>query len=124
MLLFKPEHVKPVDSGLKTETRRIWKKKRCKVGSIHKAKTKMLSKNYFALLKIKAVWKEEFHCITEEGARKEGGYTRDAFIDKFFEINPKIAELTGEGAVPFNVWVIDFEKVGVGNLPIDSKEFA
>jgi hypothetical protein len=73
MLLFKPEHVPLILEKTKTETRRIWKKRRCKVGSIHKAKTQMLSKEYFAKLKILDCHKEEFRCITEEGAKAEGG---------------------------------------------------
>jgi hypothetical protein len=109
MLLFKPEHQESIRNGVKTQTRRIWKRSRCKIGSIHKAKTVMLSKEYFAKLKILDCHREEFHCITEEDAKAEGGYTRAAYIEKFFEINPKIDKITCHGQVPFNVWVVEFE---------------
>jgi len=108
-LLFKPEHVPLILNKTKTETRRIWKRSRCKIGSIHKAKTEMLSKEYFAKLKILDCHREEFHCITEEDVQKEGGYTRRSYIKKFLEINPKIDELTIHGQIPFNVWVVKFE---------------
>lgn len=125
MILFKPEHIKPILDGQKTQTRRIWKKARVKKGSVHKAKTKLFSKDYFALLKIKDVWKEEFHCLTDEDARKEGGYTREAYIRKFFEINPKLWELTDHGSLPFNVWVVEFEVIRQGqNLIVEAVENA
>ena len=71
----------------------------------------MLSKEYFAKLKILDCYKEEFHCITEEGAKAEGGYNRASYIEKFFEINLKISKLTTHGKIPFNVWVVKFELV-------------
>ena len=69
----------------------------------------MLSKEYFAKLKILDCHREEFHSITEEDAQKEGGYTRASYIEKFFEIFPKINKITCHGQVPFNVWVVEFE---------------
>lgn len=116
MLLFKPEHVESIDNGLKTETRRNWKKPRVTVGSIQKAKTQMLSKDYFALLKIKEIYQEKLRSITEESAKAEGGYTIDSYVDKFYEINYK---LDREETYPFIwLWVVKFEKVGLGNKPI------
>jgi hypothetical protein len=88
MLLFKPYHVKLIQDGIKTQTRRIWKKPRCKVGSVHKAKTKMLSKEYFADLYIIDVHKEHLLDISEKDAWCEGGYTRDQFLNIWDEINP------------------------------------
>ena len=121
MLLFKPEHVKAIDSGLKTQTRRTWKKPRVTVGSRQKAKTQMLSKNYFAVLRIKNVYQEKLRSISEEDAYAEGGYTRQSYIDKFYEINSK---LDREEFAFLWLWVVVFEKVESGNLPIDSPEFA
>lgn len=121
MLLFKPEHVKSIDDRIKTETRRTWKKARVTKGSIQKAKTQMLSKNYFALLKIKEVYQEKLRSITEESAYAEGGYTVDSYIDKFYEINTKEDR---ENYAFLWLWVVKFEKIGPGNLPIDSKEFS
>jgi hypothetical protein len=108
MLLFKPEHVEPILKGLKTQTRRIWKKPRVLVGSTQKAKTVMLSKEYFALLKITGLHHEVFQCLTEEDAKAEGGYTKESYLKKFWEINPKVFKYTDGGKIPFNVWVVDF----------------
>lgn len=52
MILFKRHHVEPIKNGTKTETRRAWSKMRVLPGSSQKGKTKMLSRDYFALLKI------------------------------------------------------------------------
>jgi len=50
MMLFRPEHVKPILNGTKTQTRRTWKRPHVRVGGVYKAKTQMLSKRYFARL--------------------------------------------------------------------------
>jgi hypothetical protein len=122
MLLFKPEHVKSIDECIKTQTRRTWKKARVTDDSIQKAKTKMLSKHYFALLRItEPPYQEKLRSLTEESAYAEGGYTVDSYIDKFYEINLK---LDRENYAFLWLWVVKFEKVGPGNLPIDSPEFA
>ena len=68
MLLFKPEHALLILSGTKTQTRRIWKKPRAKVGSIHLAKLKMLSTDFFAKLEILDVHLERLGDISEEEA--------------------------------------------------------
>ena len=41
MLLFKPEHVEPIRTGRKTVTRRVWKRRRARVGSIHQCYTRI-----------------------------------------------------------------------------------
>jgi hypothetical protein len=111
MLLFKPEHVQPILDGIKTQTRRDWKTKRVNVGSVQKAKTQMLSKVFFAKLHIKRVWQEHLLDISEEDAKAEGGYTRETYIAKFHEINPKCTEQN-----PM-LWCLDFEKIGDPRLP-------
>lgn len=88
MLLFKPEHVGPILRGEKTQTRRAWiKRSHARIGGIHKAKTKMLSRGYFALIKILGVRQERLGDITEEDAKAEGGYTIETFRQKWVEIN-------------------------------------
>ncbi len=86
MILFKPEHVAPILSGRKTETRRDWKVWRAKVGSVHKAKTKMISPEYFALIEIIERWEEELGDISEESVYNEGYDSREAYEAKFREI--------------------------------------
>ena len=89
MLLFKPEHVGPILAGRKTETRRIWSRWRANVRSIHLAKTKMLSKEYFAKLYIFDRWEEILGDISEESAWNEGYSSREEYLRKFAEINAK-----------------------------------
>jgi len=72
MILFKPEHVAPILSGRKTETRRYWKKFRVNVGSIQLAKTQMISKEYFARLEILDRWEEALGDISPRSISNEG----------------------------------------------------
>lgn len=72
MLLFKPEHVALILAGIKTETRRVWKKQRIKVGSIQLAKTKMVSKDHFAKLHILEVKTQKLGQISDLEVRREG----------------------------------------------------
>ena len=102
MLLFKPYHIRLILNGQKTQTRRIWKKCRCRVGSVHLAKTQMLSKEYFAKLLITRVWRDWVGNISREDARKEGGYTLKGFKDIWKEIN-------GHYDPDEVVWAIEFE---------------
>jgi hypothetical protein len=88
MLLFKPEHIPLIKEGWKTQTRRLWKKPRAKVGSVHQMKTHLFGPS-LGKLRIERVWRERLLDITEEGAKREGGYTRESFLKKWFEINPK-----------------------------------
>ena len=104
MLLFKPEHVEPILAGTKTQTRRIWKRKHANVGAVHLAKTKMLSKEYFAKLEILAVWQEDILDITEEDARAEGYSGHDEYLAAFCRINK-----LGLGDLDnLMVWVVRF----------------
>ena len=72
MLLFKPEHIEPILAGTKTKTRRIWKRQRVKEGSVQLAKTKMLSTEYFAKLRILGVKKRKLGQMIEAEAEREG----------------------------------------------------
>ncbi len=112
MMLFKPEHVPMVLDGTKTETRRIWKRQRAKVGSIHLAKTKMLSKDYFARLRILSVHQEPLLNISEEGAKAEGYSSREGYLEAFYRINnlsPHRQFYTFQDEIL--VWVVRFEVV-------------
>ena len=86
MLLFKPEHIKLILTGEKSETRRLGRR-RWIVGHIHKAKTKMISKEYFAKLRILSVHQEPLLNISEEGATAEGYLSRKEYLEAFYRIN-------------------------------------
>ena len=105
MILFKPEHIKLIHQGIKIQTRRIWKKPHCKPGSVHKAKTEMLSKEFHAELFIIDVHKEHLLDISDKDAWCEGGYTREEFLKKWDEINPKIPSSTNP-----EVYVVTFNQ--------------
>lgn len=107
MILFKPEHVPLILNGTKTQTRRLWKTSRARVGSIHKAKTKMLSKDYFAKIHILKVWQEQLGCISDSDAHKEGYPSRYAYFKKFDKIN-------GRTSLDRWLWVVEFELVKEG----------
>ena len=114
MLLFKKEHIKPILSGLKTQTRRCWSRRRVIPGTIHKAKTLMLSKDYFAKLRILDLqvksFDEAIFNISLKDARAEGYLTKEAFILKFFEINKTRIDSTKYFLLD-KIWIVTFEVV-------------
>ncbi len=71
-MLFKPEHVEPILSGRMTQIRKLWDKPMAKVESIHKAKTELFSKDYFASIIITGLRREKLGAITIEDAMREG----------------------------------------------------
>ena len=86
MILFKHSHIFPILIGLKTQTRRTWEKARIKPGSIHLAKTEMISKQFFARLRVLEVYQERLCDMTEQDAWEEGGYTLDSYRETFQRI--------------------------------------
>lgn len=103
-MLFKPEHVPMILNDTKTETRRIWKSCHVKVGNVYQAKTQMISKDFFAKIKVLKVWQEKLSDITEESAKREGYPTREVYFQKFDEIN-------GNTPLWTVVYAIRFERV-------------
>jgi uncharacterized protein YqfB (UPF0267 family) len=108
LLLFKDWHIQPILRGEKTQTRRVWKAPRAKVGSVHLAKTQMLSEYYFAKLRILKVEKQRLGDISEEDAMKEGGYTLSEFKNIWIQIN-------GDWNPDLEVYVVEF-KLELSNL--------
>lgn len=100
MMLFKPEHVPMILNCKKTMTRRIWKKPRALIGSIHQARTELFGKP-FAYLKILNVQKQRLQSINHEDIIKEGYKTFESFYDKWVEIN-------GNWNIYQEVYVIEF----------------
>lgn len=86
-MLFKPEHKDMILNGTKTATRRDWKRPMVKVGGIYKAKLKMLSKDYFAKIKVTKLFKQRLREITIEDVRKEGYKTLWEFKKIWIKIN-------------------------------------
>ena len=103
-MLFKPEHKEMILAGKKTATRRVWKKPRVKVGGIYKAKLKMLSKDYFAKIKVTKLFKQPLKEMTQQDCEKEGYFEMGEFRNIWIKIN-------GEWNPDFLVDVIEFEVV-------------
>lgn len=112
MILFKTEHMTKIQRGRKTQTRRVYKERQTKdggivdnrgwnEGSVHLAKTVMLSKEYFAKLKILNVRKEKLGDISLEDVKREGYETLDEFKSIWKYINK-------EWDPDMIVWVITF----------------
>ena len=101
MLLFKPYHIPMIQSGEKCESRRMWEKARVKIGSDQLIKTKIFTKDNFGKVNIMKLVHEPLLNITEEGAKREGNYTRDEYLKLFHEIYPDAPENP-------MVWVIGF----------------
>lgn len=104
MILFHPEHVQPILTGMKIKTRRLGER-RWNVNSVHKAKIAMISRDYFALLRILTIHREPLGAMTEQYAWDEGGYTLSGYKEEWEKINhsPWDPELV--------VWVVQFERV-------------
>jgi len=106
-MLFQPEHIPMILNGTKTATRRNWKKPMVKVGGIYKCKTKMLSKNYFAKIKVTKLYKQELIDMSFEDVKKEGYNT----IEEFEEVFKKINKIKGYLDTDIIVSVIEFEVI-------------
>lgn len=105
MLLFKPEHVQLILEGRKSETRRLWKRRRARPLALHWCTTKLYDKAArFCRVRIVSCTRQALGCITDEGARREGYASRELFLAAFERIN---------GATPLEtiVYVVRFHKV-------------
>ena len=81
-MLFRTEHIPMILNETKTATRRIWKKPMVKVGNIYKCRTKMLSKEYFAEIRVLKLYKQRLGKMYQSDARKEG-YSVLPILKKF-----------------------------------------
>jgi len=86
LILFKPYHVPLILEGKKTETRRLWKYPRIRVGRTYQAKTTLYGQP-FALIEITALWREKLGDITPESVRAEGYDSFEEFMKAWIDIN-------------------------------------
>lgn len=92
--------------GDKTQTRRIWKKPMAKEGSLHFAKRRLFSDDWFARLRILKVREQRLGDMTEDEFRAEG-YSRFEEFRAIWEM------INGSWDPDLVVTVIEFEVVGV-----------
>ncbi len=93
-------------SGRKTQTRRVWKKPRARVGAVHKAKTALFSRDNFALIRIIGLRRERLGDITLEDVRREGYDTLEEFKEVWIRINKSWDP-------ELEVYVVSFELAGI-----------
>ncbi len=103
MILFKQEHVGLILEGSKTQTRRLWKRPRARVGSVHQCRTSYFAEP-FARIRILNVQQQHLGDITDADALAEGGYTVSDYIDVWMRINGN-----GSWNPAEVVTVVDFE---------------
>jgi hypothetical protein len=102
VILFKPEHVAPILSGRKTQTRRLGKK-RWNVGAVHQCQTKMLrNDSVFAHVLITGVWRQCLSDMTDDEVYAEG-------YDSFPEYCRALWRINGGGSPDMELWVVTFQ---------------
>ncbi len=72
--------VRPILDGIKTETRRVWKRCMVREGHVYKARTRYSRDGIFALIRIMYVKREKLGDIDTLAAMREGYATVDEFI--------------------------------------------
>ena len=109
MILFKQQHVEPILSGKKTQTRRLWKRPRVKVGAIHRCYTKPPwgrgGAEPFAQIRVLALRQEKLGDITDDAAQAEGYPNMEEFVMAFLRIN----EIEDPNHLELPLWVVEFE---------------
>lgn len=108
-LLFKPRHIEAIRDGVKTATRRDWAENypRPSEGDIRMAVTEMFTSDAECdcYIRVTDIYQEPLGEMTQEDARKEGGYDLAGFREAWETIN-------GEWDPDLVVDVVEFEYVG------------
>lgn len=118
-MLFKPHHINMIKSGIKTETRRNWKRKMVKVNGIYSVQIKMFQpKNECELIKVKYIFMQKLGDITQDQALKEGYNSIEQFKSIFEKIN-------GSWDNELQVFVIGFKHLNstIRRNHIENKHF-
>lgn len=108
-MLFKPHHIDMIRKGIKTATRRRWKRSHAKTGGTYAVQKKMYEPRVECpIIKANRVYVQRLGDMTEEDARKEGGYTMEQFKQIWLDVC----------GVPLDpneaVHVVEFDYVGEG----------
>lgn len=99
--------------GVKTFTRRFWKKPRVKVGSTHLCKHHLFDEFYFGTLTVEDVYLQPLSMMTDIDAYAEGGYNLDMYNFVLKEIAGKkltttLMTLNGEVSMVRVPYVVKF----------------
>ncbi len=103
-MLFSEKHIRQIINGNKTQTRRKSDSKNVKVGNSYRACESIFTtrKESPAYIVVTDVYKEKLGDMSEEDAKKEGGYTLEEFKNVWIDIHDEWNENE-------EVWVIEFE---------------
>ena len=97
MFLMRLEHIGKIQRREKTQTRRVSKTWRAKVGSIHQIRAKLFGPSH-CRIKVLRRWEEPLGAISDADAMAEGGYSREDYIRGFCEMH-RARGVTPETAV-------------------------
>jgi hypothetical protein len=88
VFLFTEHHIELIRLGQKTQTRRVGKTWRAKVGSIHQCRTTLFGPALCHII-IRRRWEERLGDISEKDAWDEGGYEANEYMFGFMEMHAK-----------------------------------
>jgi hypothetical protein len=109
-MLFKPHHVLLIENRIKTQTRRVWKRRCVRVGGVYPVKLRLFGPGSepHGWIRVLAIREELLLNISDEDAVAEGGYTRERFLESFADVDRgRHWPYTG-----LRVTVVTFEYVG------------
>ena len=105
-MLFKEQFKGKILAGVKTQTRRFWKRKPPKVGSVVFAQTKLFKNDSrFARIKILRVWEWDGMTIADDDILNEGFLTAGEFLKTYFDLNDGCTDKSRKH------WAVEFEVV-------------
>ena len=107
MIIFRQRFIAPILAGRKTQTRRLWKKARVRIGGIYEGRTYRAGKP-FVRLHVLDVERERLGNISEEDAVREGYETSAEFLKDFFAMHEGKFR-PGVDWLDHQVWVMSFE---------------
>jgi hypothetical protein len=107
MVLFKRYHIWPMHMGIKTYTRRFWKKPHVKIGKWYPATHKMYyqPEDVVGQIFVEGLYKQSLGMMTEQDAYDEGGYSLAGYKRTLEAISKKPWD---DCSVP---WVVKFRFV-------------
>jgi hypothetical protein len=90
-MLFKEYHIYPMIIGLKTQTRRFWKKPHAKVGGTYNVTLKLFyePEEVLGSIYVEQLYRQPLGMMTEEDAWEEGGYSVSNYLKVLQEIKGK-----------------------------------
>lgn len=112
-MIFQQHHREQIRTGEKTMTRRGWDESQVTTGKTYRAtRGGNVEQGMFAtreecdcFIRVTDVYEQQLGAITQEDADREGGYSREEFVEVWEEIN-------GEWTPDVSVWVVEFEYAG------------